>query len=108
MTPVWVLNMDIYQEAINTQAEIMRTARSDKVRSDAANSLMTHLKRPEAAKIDLSVSNPAAESAISALEETTRALLEQQKQMMLNGMMNAQQIAHSNILGKVIEHDDSN
>lgn len=108
VTPVWVLNMDIYQEAINTQAEIMRTARSDKVRSDAANSLMTHLKRPEAAKIDLSVSNPAAESAISALEETTKALLEQQKQMMLNGLMNAQQVAHSNILGKVIEHDDSN
>lgn len=107
ITPVWVLNMDIYQEAINTQAVLMRTSRSDKVRSDAANSLMTHLKRPETAKVDLTVHNPAAESAISALEETTKALIEQQKQMMLNGAMNAQQIAHSNILGKVIEHDDT-
>ncbi len=108
LTPVHVLNMDIYQEAINTQAEIMRTSRSDKVRSDAANSLMTHLKRPESAKIDLTVHNPAAESAINALEETTKALMEQQKQMMLSGLMNAQQIAHSNINGVVIDHDDSN
>ena len=108
VTPAWVLNMDIYQEAINTQAEIMRTARSDKVRSDAANSLMTHLKRPETAKVDIAISNPGAESAIAALEETTRALIEQQKQSMLSGLFNAQQIAHSNINGRVIEHDDDN
>lgn len=105
ITPVWVLNMDIYQEAINTQAEIMRTARSDKVRSDAANSLMMHLKRPETAKIDLTVSNPNADSAIAALEETTRALMEQQKQLIMSGGMSAQQIAHSNILGKTYEHE---
>jgi len=106
VTPVWVLNQDIYQEAINEQALLMRTAKSEKVRSDAANSLMTHLKRPEAAKIDIAVSNPAAESAIAALEETTRALMEQQKQAMLSGLMNAQQVAHSNIVGRTFEHDD--
>lgn len=107
LTPIHVLNMDIYQEAINTQAEMMRTAKSEKVRSDAANSLLTHLKRPDTSKIDINVSNPAAESAINALEETTRALIEMQKQSMMNGLLNAQQVAHSNINGRTIEHDNS-
>ena len=46
--PVWLLNQDIYQHAINTQYEIMvDDSISPKVRSDAANSLLTHLKKPE-------------------------------------------------------------
>lgn len=47
LVPTWVLNQHVYQEAINTQAEIMRTAMSDKVRSDAANSILTHLGKPK-------------------------------------------------------------
>lgn len=46
--PVWLLNQDIYQQAINTQFELMQDITiSPKVRSDAANSLLTHLKKPE-------------------------------------------------------------
>ena len=108
MTHVSVLNMDIYQEAINTQAEIMRSAKSDKVRSDAANSLMTHLRMPDESKLDITVHNPAAESAIAALEATTAALVDQQRQMMLNGLMTAQQVAHSKLGGRVIDHDTNN
>lgn len=55
LVPSWVLNQDIYQEAINTQAEIMRTATSDKVRSDAANSILTHLGKPKDGNFQLSV-----------------------------------------------------
>lgn len=47
IVPTWILNQDIYQKAINVQAELMLTAHSEKVRSDAANSLLTHLARPE-------------------------------------------------------------
>lgn len=47
IVPTWILNQDIYQKAINTQAELMMTANSEKVRCDAANSLLTHLARPK-------------------------------------------------------------
>ena len=47
LVPTWVLNQHLYQEAINTQAELMRNAYSEKVRSDAANSILTHLAKPK-------------------------------------------------------------
>lgn len=50
MIPTWVLNQDAYQEAINTQVNIMRTSPSDLARTQAANSVLTHLKKPD--KVD--------------------------------------------------------
>lgn len=47
MIPSWLLNQDVYQEAVNTQLELMRTAKSERVRFLAADSLMTHLGKPE-------------------------------------------------------------
>jgi translation initiation factor 2 alpha subunit (eIF-2alpha) len=57
MVPTWILNQDVFQSAINTQYELMTdTTVSDKVRSDAANSLLTHLKKPEiAAKAEIKI-----------------------------------------------------
>lgn len=49
LVPSWVLNQDIYQEAIRVQADLMRNATSEKVRTDAANSLLTHLSKPKEA-----------------------------------------------------------
>ena len=46
MIPSWVLNQDMYQKALNVQCELMLTANSEKV-SDAANSILTHLKPPQ-------------------------------------------------------------
>ena len=43
LIPSYVLNQDLYQKALNVQAELMLTAKSEKVKSDAANSLLTHL-----------------------------------------------------------------
>lgn len=45
--PSWILNQDAYQEAINTQVKLMRTANSERVRAMAADSILNHLKRPE-------------------------------------------------------------
>jgi hypothetical protein len=51
MVPTWILNQDVFQSAINTQYDLMMDSGvSDKVRSDAANSLLTHLKKPEDTK----------------------------------------------------------
>lgn len=49
LVPTWVLNQDIYQKAINVQAELMQTSKSDFVRTQAANSLLTHLAKPKEA-----------------------------------------------------------
>ena len=42
LVPIWVINSDILQEAINTQAELMRSARSETVRMKAASNLIDH------------------------------------------------------------------
>lgn len=48
MIPTWILNQDVYQKAINTQADIMVNAKSEMARVQAANSILTHLKKPDA------------------------------------------------------------
>lgn len=47
MIPTWVLNQDLHQKALNTQAELMMYSKSDMVRTTAANSLLVHLARPK-------------------------------------------------------------
>ena len=96
LIPSYVLNQDLYQKALNVQAELMITARSEKVRSDAANSLLTHLKMPEAQKVELDIT-VKEDSAIGSLRETTFALVRQQRLMLEAGAMNAQEVAHSRL-----------
>lgn len=97
MVPTWVLNQDLYQKALNTQAELMMNARSEKVRSDAANSILTHLKRPEKQVVELDI-GIKEDSAIAALRESTMALVAQQRLAIQAGVMDAQQIAHSKVI----------
>ena len=47
LVPTWVLNADVYQKAINTQADLMVNAQSELVRTQAANSILTHLAKPK-------------------------------------------------------------
>ena len=69
MVPTWILNQDVFQEAINTQYELMMdTTVLPKVRSDAANSLLTHLKKPEIHKSELKV-DIAMNDGMAALEQ---------------------------------------
>jgi len=96
LIPVHVFNADIYQKAINTQAMLMTTANSEKVRSDAANSLLTHLKAPEVKKIELDV-GIKQDKTIEELRATTLDLVKQQREMLSGGTANAKQIAHSKL-----------
>ena len=96
LIPSYVLNQDLYQKALNVQADLMITSKSDKVRCDAANSLLTHLKMPETQKIELEI-GVKEDSSIQALRDSTMALARQQRMMMEAGAMNAQQVAHSKL-----------
>ncbi|MCD1628476.1 hypothetical protein K7I15_01010 [Marinobacter shengliensis] len=105
LTPFWVLNQDVYQKAINTQLELMQSANSEKVRSDAANSILTHLKPPETRKIELDI-GVKEDSAINALRDATAKLAEQQMEAIRSGKQNAQEVAHSSLLieeGEVVD-----
>lgn len=97
LIPAYVLNQDLYQKALNTQAELMITAKSEKVRCDAANSLLTHLKMPETQKVELEI-GVKEDSSIAALRATTLELARQQRLMMESGAMNAQEVAHGKLI----------
>lgn len=107
MTPVWLLNADIYQDAINTQAEIMATSRSDMARVQAANSLLTHLKKPETAKIDISVKDESQESALTELRRVTQDLAIAQRRAIESGTHTTKDIAHSKVITGEYEEVDN-
>ena len=97
LIPTHILNQDLFQKALNVQAELMLSANSEKVRSDAANSLINALKPPETKKVQLDV-GVREDHSIAALREATLALAAQQTQMLQAGATNAQQIAEAKII----------
>ena len=96
LIPSYVLNQDLYQKALNVQAELMVSANSEKVRCEAANSLLVHLKMPETQKVELEI-GVKEDSSIAALRATTLELARQQRLMVESGAMNAQEVAHSKL-----------
>ena len=104
LVPSHILNADYYQRALNKQVELMDNPDvSFKVQTDAANSLLTHLKPPEVSKIELDV-NVKEDKAITELQDTIRALAMKQKQLIQGGGMTVTEVAHSKLL---IESGDS-
>lgn len=97
LVPSYVLNQDLYQKALNVQAELMLTAKSEKVRSDAAAHLMAALKMPETQKVELDI-GVKEDGSIAALRATTLELARQQRLMVEAGAMNAQEVAHSKLI----------
>ena len=98
LVPVHILNMDVHQEAINTQAELMRSAKSETVRQKAAECLIMQLKAPETAKIEIDVNY--SNDSIDELRETTRALAQQQMKLIQSGLVTAEDTAHSDIIAR--------
>lgn len=98
MVPSWVLNQDMFQKALNVQARLMIDPNvSHKVQSDAANSVLTHLKRPEAAKLEIDVTTKDT-SVVDALREATEKLVIQQKQALLAGSAQLKDVAHAPVM----------
>jgi hypothetical protein len=85
LVPTHILNAHVFQKAINVQAHIMMSAKSDKVRSDAANSLLTHLKRPEAARVEMDLNINHSGSVIEDYEIAMRRMVEQQQKLIAQG-----------------------
>lgn len=78
IVPSWILNQDMFQNALNTQHEIMMDLNvSDKVRVEAANSLLTHLKKPENNKAEIKI-DIALNDGMQALENQLNILASEQ------------------------------
>lgn len=97
LVPTHVLNADLYQRALNVQADLMMSAKSEKVRSDAAAHLMAALKMPEVVKVEMDIGVKES-SAIAELRATTMELSRAQRLAIEAGFQNAEQIAHSKLV----------
>lgn len=103
LTPSYVLNQELYQKALNVQAELMLHANSEKVRTDAANSILNNLKQPDRHKIELDVAVSDG-GALRDLREATRNLVEHQRASIERGLASAKDVAHSKIIdGELVE-----
>lgn len=93
LVPVWVLNQDIYQSAINTQAKIMLDVNvNSRDRTAAANSLLTHLKKPETKQVELSIGVNES-NGMTELNAIMQALAGRQQELIAQGAT-TREIAH--------------
>lgn len=111
LVPTHILNQDIFQQAINTQAALMLSAKSEMVRSNAANSLILALKPPEKTKIELDIKQ-VENSAVVGLQNTLLALAAQQREMIQMRGATALDMARARIIDVTpdpleIEHDST-
>lgn len=97
LVPSHVLNQDLYQRALNVQAELMITAKSEKVRCDAANSLLLQLKQPEVKRIELDI-GIKEDSSIGLLRQATMELAKQQRMAIEAGTVTAVELAHQRVV----------
>ena len=101
--PTHVLNQDKFQEAINHQFWLMKNADSQKVQSDAANSLMIHLKPPEEKQVNLNIGLEETDS-IKDLKNVIVQLAEQQIKGIESKSWTAGEMAASRIIeAEVVE-----
>lgn len=84
MVPSWVLNHDVYQKAINAQAYLMTHSESDYVRTQAANSILTHLAKPKEVQPLLNI-NMGENSGLNELKDMLGELAKKQMDLIGSG-----------------------
>lgn len=84
--PSWVLNQDAYQEAINKNVQLMRTAKSEKVQALAADSLLRHLSKPEVNEGPLINIDMREGSGLDELKSAISSLAQKQKELIQSGV----------------------
>ena len=96
LVPSWVLNQDLYQKAINVQADLMQNAQSEKVRAEAANSLLTHLGKPKEGSFQISIGEVES-SGMREMREMLREVAENQREAIGSGRMRTIDVAAQRI-----------
>lgn len=99
MVPFHVFNQDARQLALQTQVELMQHSGSDKVRTDAANSVLTHTKPPETTKVEIDVGIKES-PMLQDLRKATQELAASQRAKIVSGDMTSKEVAHSQIVSR--------
>lgn len=102
MIPIWVLNQDAVQKAINTQVELMTSSGSDLVRTQAANSILTHLKKPEVKEFQISMETKE-HSGMKELMGSLEQLALQQQELIRQGVPTRQIAAQPLVHEKTVD-----
>lgn len=99
IVPSWILNQGMFQTALQTAHDIMiDPSVSDKVRIEAANSLMTNLARPTVNKAELRI-EIGLNDGMSALEASLIEMSERQ----LNSIAHDPNISANDVAGKAMK-----
>jgi hypothetical protein len=93
LIPIHLINAPILQSAINVQATLMLTAKSEMVRQQAAACIIKELKPPETREFKLDIAMKE-DSTIVALRNSCLELVAEQRKLLQSGMP-AQRIAHA-------------
>ena len=102
LIPTHLVNAHIHQKAINVLAKIMvDDDASYRSKIDAASALLTNLKAPETAKLEIDIRSSDS-SAIQELRNATAALAEKQKLMIENSVVSTQEVAESTIIPRTV------
>lgn len=104
LVPSWVLNQHLYQKALNHQAFLMENAKSEKVQSDAADSLLTHLARPAAAAPGTLKIEMTETSGIKEMREMLAKLAQGQRTAIESGTP-TKEIAGQRLIEKTVDAD---
>lgn len=104
LVPTWVLNQDIYQRAINTQADLMMNAQSELVRTTAANSILTHLAKPKAVGPLINL-DMRENSGMNELRNVLTELAQRQRDLIASGASSTKEIADQRIIEGELAND---
>lgn len=97
--PVWLLNQDYFQEALDVAVGIMRDEDvSPKVRVEAASAVMANLQQPKEATLNLKVESPKENEAFNAVKDSILHLAEMQRQAIESGAIRTVDVAAMKII----------
>lgn len=100
--PVWLINQDAVQLAINTLVKLTVHSQSEKIKMESSIGLLNHLKPPENKKIQLDIGVNPNSDALNDIRNAMRDLTAIQHQQISNGNLDAKYIAES----QIIEHKE--
>lgn len=99
LMPTWVINQDMFQKALSVQYDLMTDpTMSGKVRTEAANSLLTHLAKPkETGKFQINI-NQKENSGMKEMREMMEKMALQQRGMIVDGHATTVEIADAELI----------
>lgn len=96
MIPVWVMNQDVLQKAINKQVELMSNGKSEMVQHLAAKSLMETLKKPDTKEVNLNIGT-VEDKGVEELRGLMINLAKRQQELIADGA-STKEIAHQSLV----------